>query len=106
MLYLPFYVAAVVKLPRVLFSPVFVSAVLHHPARSGGFLRRWDLLSPTTFYPCGPSTPVTRCSMRRSWSSWACSSMVIRFWLGKRSVPTAAHGGNQPASIVSILDLL
>src|SRR5262245_41569818 len=44
----------------------FLSAVSHHPAQSGGFLRCWDLLSPTTFYPCGLSTPVIQCSLRRS----------------------------------------
>ena len=43
-----------------------LGAVSHGPDRSGGFLWRWDLASPTTFSPCGLHTPVTRCSLRLS----------------------------------------
>jgi hypothetical protein len=34
-----------------------LGAVFHGLARSGGFLWRWDLASPTTFYPCGSKHP-------------------------------------------------
>jgi hypothetical protein len=44
-----------------------LGAVVHGPDQSGGFLSRWDPLSPTTFYPCGfkhPS-PDSLCVFRR-----------------------------------------
>jgi hypothetical protein len=37
--------------------PIFFGAVSPGPDRSGGFLWRWDLASPTTFYPCGFKHP-------------------------------------------------
>ncbi len=58
--------------PLRIFSPLpSLSAVSHRPDRSGGFLWRWDLASPTTFYPCGlerPS-PDALCVFRRELES-------------------------------------
>jgi hypothetical protein len=47
--------------------PCFLGAVSPGPDHAGGFLWRWDLASPTTFYPCGfkhPS-PDALCVFRR-----------------------------------------
>ena len=59
---------AVVKPPGVLFLPLHaLDAVSHSPDQSGSFLWRWNLSSPTTFYPCGyqhPS-PNSLCVLRR-----------------------------------------
>src|SRR5215831_17455418 len=56
--YSSFYVAAVVK-PSCLFFffPAFSGRWVTSPRLSGGFLWRWDLVSPTTFYPCGCNHP-------------------------------------------------
>ena len=67
-----FYVAAVVKPPCVCFSSLHAfGAVSHGPDRSGSFLWRWDLLSPTTFYPCGFNTrhPILPASFDESWKA-------------------------------------
>ena len=42
---------------RMFFSLPALNAVSHRPDRSGGFLWRWDLTSPTTFSPCGSKHP-------------------------------------------------
>jgi hypothetical protein len=49
------------------FSLPAVSAVSQRPDRSGGFLGRWDLTSPTTFSPCGLAgpSPDALCVFRR-----------------------------------------
>jgi hypothetical protein len=52
--------------PCVFFPLPSLSAGSPRPDRSGGFLWRWDLVSPTTFYPCGPSGPSARFSLRLS----------------------------------------
>jgi len=52
---------------RMFFSLPALNAVSHRPDRSGGFLWRWDLTSPTTFYPCGLAgpSPDSLCVFRR-----------------------------------------
>ena len=52
---------------RMFFSLPALNAVSHRPDRSGGFLWRWDLTSPTTFSPCGLAgpSPDSLCVFRR-----------------------------------------
>jgi hypothetical protein len=52
---------------RTFFSLSALSAVSHRPDRSGGFLGRWDLTSPTSFSPCGLAcpSPDSLCVFRR-----------------------------------------
>ena len=58
--------------PLGYFSPLpFLGAVFHGLDRSGGFLWRWDLASPTTFSPCGFNTrhPMLSASFDESWKA-------------------------------------
>jgi hypothetical protein len=49
-----------------------LGAVSRRPDWYGGFRWRWDLLSPTTFYPCGltPRHPILSASCDESWKAY------------------------------------
>ena len=51
----------------IFFFPALSGRWVTSPRLSGGFLWRWDLASPTTFYPCGCNhpSPDSLCVFRR-----------------------------------------
>jgi hypothetical protein len=71
-----------------------LGAVSHRPDRSGGFLWRWDLSSPTTFYPCGlhhPS-PDALCVLRRELEGlWEATPSIRRRLYGPGSPTGRLH---------------
>jgi hypothetical protein len=71
-----------------------LGAVSHDPDWSGGFLWRWDLLSPTTFYPCGLNhpSPDSLCVLRRELEGlWEATPSIRRLLHGPGSLPGRLH---------------
>jgi hypothetical protein len=89
--------------PLRIFSPLpALDTVSHRPDRSGGFLWRWDLVSPTTFYPCGLERPSPDflCVFRRELESLGEATPSIQRRLSKaRTVYTGRLHQHQGRSL-------